>query len=223
VDFQHELEDLLPRDLPHRDNVVRKSAHHLARIDEANQHFNLTRITDPREAAIKHVLDSVLPWPHFGGAKRIVDAGSGAGFPGIPLALVMPHVEFILAEPIGKKARFLEATVEALDLDNVRVENRRVEELLRTLRADLVIARAVAPLHRATGLLGPALKQSGHAILYKGPEPEVEIAEAAADLKKWKLRASVLDRYSLPEGLGSRSLIELRGLSPDGTAKQSVR
>jgi 16S rRNA (guanine527-N7)-methyltransferase len=209
VDFQQALEDLLPHDLPHREVVVRKSAAHLARIEEANRQFNLTRITEPREAAIKHVLDSLLPWRHMENSGRIVDAGSGAGFPGIPLALALPHVHFILAEPTGKKARFIESTADALELGNVQVENRRVEELLRGLRVDLVVARAVAPLHRAAGLLGPSLKQGGRAILYKGPEPEAEIAEAAPELKKWKLRASVLDRYALPEGAGSRSLIEL--------------
>src|SRR5258708_27255137 len=91
----------------------------LERIVEASQHFNLTRILNPREAAIKHVLDSVLPWRLFAGAKHIADAGSGAGFPGIPLALVMPDTHFTLIESTQKKAAFIAAAIETLAMPHV--------------------------------------------------------------------------------------------------------
>ena len=121
MSFEQELEDVLPSDLPNREIVVTKAAKHLELIVEANQHFNLTRILDPREAAIKHVLDSVMPWRYFEGPRTVLDAGTGAGFPGIPLALVLPSVNFILSESIGKKARFVEGTVQALGITNARV------------------------------------------------------------------------------------------------------
>src|SRR3982751_5142369 len=112
---------MLPSDLPNRADVVVKAAVHLARIVEANQSFNLTRITSVREAVIKHVLDSVVPWRLFAAAPAVLDAGTGAGFPGVPLALVLPEVRFVLSESVGKKARFVEATVEELKLGNVEV------------------------------------------------------------------------------------------------------
>ena len=84
MSFEQELEDVLPSDLPNREIVVSKAAKHLELIVEANQHFNLTRILNPREAAIKHVLDSVMPWRYFEGTRTVLDAGTGAGFPGIP-------------------------------------------------------------------------------------------------------------------------------------------
>src|ERR1700675_1134174 len=108
MSFKEALDQVLPVDLPQRDIVVVKGARHLALIEEANRHFNLTRITGPREAAIKHVLDSVAPWRLFAGATHVLDAGTGAGFPGIPLALVLPEVRFTLSESTQKKARFVE-------------------------------------------------------------------------------------------------------------------
>ena len=84
--FTEDLAQLLPADLPNREKCVAIAARHLELIVEANKNFNLTRIVSPREAAIKHVVDSVFPWRQFQGAARIADAGTGAGFPGIPLA-----------------------------------------------------------------------------------------------------------------------------------------
>src|SRR5665213_1638876 len=83
--FEDELNDVLPGDLPNRDAVIAGCAHHLDLIVEANRIMNLTRIVSPREAAVKHVLDSVLAWRLFVGTRQILDAGTGAGFPGIPL------------------------------------------------------------------------------------------------------------------------------------------
>jgi 16S rRNA (guanine527-N7)-methyltransferase len=210
VTFAEELETLLPPDLPGRPDLVRKAAAHLDLIVEANRQFNLTRITDPREAAIKHVLDSVLPWPLFAQAITVLDAGTGAGFPGIPLALVLPGVRFILAESVGKKARFVESAVAQLELPNVIVTNQRAEEALRSAGAVTITARAVAPLTRASALFAPALKQGARALLYKGPDAEGDIAQAAADLRKHHLSAAVVYRYTLPDALGSRSVVELR-------------
>lgn len=210
MSFSEELAQVLPEDLPNRAELVAMTGQHLDLIAESNRSFNLTRVTDPHEAAIKHVLDSVLPWRCFAQARHILDAGTGAGFPGIPLALVLPKVHFTLAESIGKKARFVEAAVAALMLKNVRVVNRRAEEALQDARADIVTARAVAPINRAAELFGPAVKHGATCLLYKGPDVELEIAEAEAALRKQRLRAAIVQRYELPEGLGVRTIVEMR-------------
>jgi 16S rRNA (guanine527-N7)-methyltransferase len=207
--FEEELDAVLPADLPNRNAVLAGGAHHLRLIVEANRQFNLTRITGSRDAAVKHVFDSVLPWKHFASAGRVLDAGSGAGFPGIPLALVLPQVDFVLCESIGKKARFLESAISELKLSNVRVSGARAEELLRTQRVDVITARAVAPLKRAVALFGPALRKGTRALLYKGPDAESEIAEAAPELAKLRLRSRVVESYSLPDEAGIRTLIEV--------------
>lgn len=204
--FEEDLAQVLPADLPHRDNLIAKAAQHLELIAQVNEHLNLTRITTPSDAAIKHVLDSVIPWRLFSGAKHILDAGTGAGFPGIPLALVLPEIQFTLSESIQKKARFVQSAVEALGLANVKVSSQRAEEIPTT---DLITARAVAPLSRAIVLFAPALKNGARVLLYKGPDVATEIAEASAEAKKRQITMRILERYDLPDALGTRTIVEL--------------
>jgi len=209
VDFSEELNAVLPPDLPNRAFVISKSAAHLALIVEANKQFNLTRITSPREAAIKHVLDCVTPWRLFANAKHVLDAGAGAGFPGIPLALVLPQTRFTLGESIQKKARFLEAALAKLELPNVEIAAKRAEELKPPGGFDIVTARALAPLPRAVPLLASALKSGATALLYKGPDVDQEIVDAATEAKKLHARMEVVMRYDLPDSLGTRTIVQI--------------
>ena len=210
--FENELNDVLPADLPHREFVVAKTAEHLRLIEEANRQFNLTRITSPREAAIKHALDSVMPWRLFEGAQSVLDAGTGAGFPGIALALVLPEVKFILSESIQKKARFVEQAVAALQITNVTVSSRRAEELLSENPSEIVTLRAVAPLIRAIPLFARAIHAGSRILAYKGPDVEQEMAEAAQEAQKRKVKMQMVMRYELPEGQGSRTIVALAKL-----------
>jgi 16S rRNA (guanine527-N7)-methyltransferase len=210
VSFFEELLRFLPQDLPDRETCAQKTALHLELIEETNKQFNLTRILDPREAAIKHTVDSLLPWKLFAssGAERIVDAGSGPGFPGIPLATALPGIRFVLLESTQKKARFIESAVERLGLANVEVHGVRAEEWFKSNRAPLFTARAVAPLDRAMALFGPALRSGTRGLLYKGPDAETEIA-AAAGAAKSRFRMRVVELYELPESLGTRTMVEI--------------
>ncbi len=207
--FADELRQLLPADLPFREECIAGAARHLDLIVEANRHFNLTRIVDPREAAIKHVLDSVLPWRLFRGADQVADAGSGAGFPGIPLALVLPGTRFTLLESTQKKARFLESVVQDLALPHVEVRAERAEEWLKTQRVAIVTARAVAPLNRAAALFAPVLRGGARILLYKGPDAASEIEDAAPEAAKRRLRLRIVERYELPDALGARTIVEM--------------
>lgn len=188
------------------ERTARLAARHLDLIAEANQQFNLTRIVSPAEAAVKHTVDSLHPVRFFAGAKLVADAGSGAGFPGIPLAIALPDTRFVLLESTQKKARFIEAAARELDLPNVEVAPVRAEDWLKSNRCDIVTARAVAPLARAMPLFAPALKRGARVLLYKGPDIEKEIAELPV---RDRHRARVVDRYELPAGLGSRTIVEL--------------
>lgn len=205
VQFADELSRVLPSDIPNRERLIEKSALHLQLVMQANETMNLTRITTAREAAIKHILDSVAPWACFKNATRILDAGTGAGFPGIPLALVLPHVRFTLSESIQKKARFVDSAVESLHLPNVHVVAERAEARAVSQRPDIITARAVAPLHKLLDLFSKAVRQGSQLLLYKGPEVEAEIAET----KLPRMRAEVLTRYELPDELGTRTIIRV--------------
>ena len=205
MQFEDELARFLPPDIPNREPLIQKAAQHLGLIAEMNEHMNLTRLVNAREAAIKHVYDSVIPWHCFRDAKRVLDAGTGAGFPGVPLSLVMPDVHFTLSESIQKKARFLETVIESLDLPNVHVTHDRAEDVALDDKIDIITARAVAPMSRLLDLFRKPLKRGARLVLYKGPDVEPELAEA----HKFPVSARVLLRYQLPENLGTRSLLEI--------------
>jgi 16S rRNA (guanine527-N7)-methyltransferase len=206
VKFEEEINRVLPTDIPHRERLIAKASQHLQLIVAANEYMNLTRLTSPKEAAIKHVCDSVAPWRHFAQAGRILDAGTGAGFPGIPLSIVLPDVRFTLAESTQKKARFVDSAVEALELANVRVVPVRAEATAVLEKPDIITARAMAPLHRILDLFARPLKQGARLILYKGPDIDAELAEA----NQQRLSAEVLWRYELPCGFGTRTLVSVR-------------
>ena len=207
--FTQELERVLPAEIPHRERLITKAAQHLQLIVAAIEHMNLTRLTNPEEAAIKHVCDSVAPWRHFAQARRVLDAGTGAGFPGVPLSLVLPDVRFTLTESTQKKARFVENAVESLELGNVCVAAARAEEAALSERPDIITARAIAPLHRILDLFAKPLKRGARLILYKGPDIEAELAEA----RRHRVTAEVLCRYELPNGFGTRTLVSVRAPS----------
>ena len=205
VEFAAELNRVLPDDIPNRDRLIEKAAAHLTLILAANEHFNLTRIINAPEAAIKHVFDSVAPWRYFVGVRRVLDAGTGAGFPGVPLSLVLPDVRFTLAESTQKKARFVDSAVESLELHNVEVLGDRAEQIALAQRPEIITARAVAPLDRLLDLFAQPMKQGAKLILYIGPEVESELAA----VKKYRIKAQQLDRYELPDGMGTRVLLSI--------------
>lgn len=205
VNFAEELARVLPPEVPHRDDLIQKSARHLELIAAANEYMNLTRISNPRDAAIKHVLDCVLPWRHFQHTRRVLDAGTGAGFPGIPLSIVLPEVCFMLAESTQKKARFVDSVIEELGLSNVEVTAERGEAVTRLRSYDVITARAVAPLDRLLHSFATAVERGARLLLYKGPDAAAELA----GVNTKRASAEIVERYELPEGCGVRTLVHV--------------
>jgi len=164
-----------------------------------NKAFNLTAIRHPEEMVSKHLLDSLAVLP-FVGKGRVVDVGSGAGLPGIPLALAKPDVAFVLVDSNGKKTRFLEQVRIVMGLNNVEIVNQRIEDYRPDIYFDTVIARAYAntrdilastshlhkdgtrilvmqgKLDKAIGVPGYELKQS-HTLNVYGLEAERHLLE----------------------------------------------
>jgi 16S rRNA (guanine527-N7)-methyltransferase len=176
---------------------------HLDLLDEWNTRFNLTAIRDRPSQLTKHLLDSLAVLPYLQGT-RIADVGSGAGFPGIPLAIVEPHRHFSLIESTGKKCRFLEHVRDELGLRNVEVVQSRAESYKPDVRFDTVIARAVGPIAGLVKVAGPLVVGGGRLLAMKGRYPEDELA---ARLNGWKVAA--VHPLTVP-GLGEeRHLVEL--------------
>jgi 16S rRNA (guanine527-N7)-methyltransferase len=184
------------------DQVLALTAH-LDLLDDWNTRMNLTAIRDRPSQLTKHVLDSLSVRPFLRGG-RIADVGSGAGFPGIPLAVVEPGRHFALVESTGKKCRFLEHVRDALCLPNVEVVQARAEAYRPEVRFDTVLARAVGPLAGLVKAAGSLVAGGGRLLAMKGRYPEDELATR---LKGWKVAA--VHRLRVPGLEEERHLVEL--------------
>ncbi|WP_031550428.1 16S rRNA (guanine(527)-N(7))-methyltransferase RsmG [Parvularcula oceani] len=170
-----------------------------AQLLQASSHTNLiARSTLPQRFG-RHYADSFQLWEHVpNGASTLLDIGSGAGFPGLLLALLaedrMPGLHLTLCDSVGKKAAFLASTAQEMGLSNVTVTAQRAEALDR--RFDIVSARAVTALPRLLDLAVPRVAPNGHLILPKGRNSEEELAEAR---KRWTMNAKRVQSHTDPE------------------------
>lgn len=163
---------------------------YVALLLAANVRVNLTRIVEPADIARQHLLDALVALPILDALapSRVVDLGSGGGVPAIPLAIARPDVRWLLVDSVTRKARALEGFVEALALTGVAVSADRAEDLgrapLTREHADLVTARACAPLPVLVELALPLLRVGGELLAWKGPltdeDPEVRRGRTAA-------------------------------------------
>lgn len=159
---------------------------------EENKKINLTSITDEKDFKVKHFEDSLLPTKVFDFNNKVIgDLGSGAGFPGIPLALKYPSSTFYLIEPTLKKCNFLNKACKDLEINNVKVINSRFEELSKDFKFDCIVTRAVSSLSIILELAIPFLKKDGILIVYKSLKGEEEIIEATNALNE--LSSSILN------------------------------
>jgi 16S rRNA (guanine527-N7)-methyltransferase len=145
-------------------------------LRERNEHVNLTSIVSPEGILTLHMLDSLSVVPHLGDAQRIIDVGTGGGFPGVPLAVACPQRHFTLIDGTQKKIRFVAEAIAALDIRNAHAVPARAENYPEK-NFDVVTVRAVASLaevlHNAGGLLGPR----GRMLAMKGKLPADELRE----------------------------------------------
>jgi 16S rRNA (guanine527-N7)-methyltransferase len=151
-----------------------------------NERVNLTSIVEPHEIAVKHFLDSLSIYPvlpKMPADLALIDVGSGAGFPGLPLKIVLPGLRLTLLEATGKKTTFLQHVVQLLGLTDITVLTARAEEAGRDPdqreRYDVAVARAVAPLPVLVEYTLPLVKVGGQVIVQKGQYPADEIKAAA--------------------------------------------
>jgi 16S rRNA (guanine527-N7)-methyltransferase len=184
---------------PLSEKQVQAFAEYLRLLREWNEKFNLTAITQPQAIVTKHFLDSltVAGAVDLNAAKRMIDIGTGAGFPGLALKIAFPHLQVTLLDALQKRIRFLERVAEALDLKGLTFVHGRAEDavlpkrfqvcgLKESLRErfDVVAARAVAPLDVLTEWLLPYARVGGWVVAMKGPDvvPEVTAANVGATL-----------------------------------------
>ncbi|RDV84576.1 16S rRNA (guanine(527)-N(7))-methyltransferase RsmG [Ammonifex thiophilus] len=192
-----------------------KMGRHFALLSLWGRRFSLTAISGAEEVAILHYLDSLAPLAHLPPPEGpCIDVGSGAGFPGIPLALALPEVKFVLLEATRKKVEFLRRAIEDIPLPNCQAVWGRAEEYGRVTgyRESFawVVARAVAPLRELAEYTLPFARLGGLFLAYKGPRGEAELAEAARALSVLGGEVSEVWHYSLPGGEKRQLLVVLK-------------
>ena len=181
------------------------------RLIETNRVMNLTAITEFEDVVEKHFLDSVLAARYFdfSSAQSLIDVGTGAGFPGIPLKILYPQLQVVLLDSLRKRVDFLQGIVDNLKLSSVEAVHGRAEELGRDARFresfDVCVSRAVANLSTLSEYCTPFLKTGGVFISYKSGTADEEAEKAAGAIKKLGCRRMKTEKYSLGEA--GRSLI----------------
>lgn len=169
-----------------------------------NKAYNLTAIRDPKEMFIKHLLDSLSVAPFVTGID-ILDVGTGPGLPGIPLAILFPEKRFVLLDSNGKKTRFLVQAKMSLGLQNVQIQNMRVESLEMPRGFDQIVSRAFTALDNMVNICKHLLTSDGEFLAMKGLIPEKEIALLDQDYK-----ISEITPLKVPGCIEQRHLISVR-------------
>lgn len=162
------------------DSGSQRLSAYLALLERWNRAYNLTAVRDPAAMVIRHLLDSlsILPWLI---GPRVLDVGSGAGLPGIPLAIVRPDLEFFLLDSNGKRTRFLIQVVADLQLKNVNVVRGRVEDYQPETLFDSIVSRAFATLADMVTDAGRLCATTGRLLAMKGVFPDDELARLPSD------------------------------------------
>ncbi|RIY32074.1 16S rRNA (guanine(527)-N(7))-methyltransferase RsmG [Psittacicella melopsittaci] len=158
--------------------MTEKFLTYLELMHKWNQAYNLTAIKDPEQMLIKHLFDSLVVAPYFANYESVLDVGTGAGLPGIPLALffaqVNPQIHFTLLDSLGKRIQFLRHVVLSLKLENVTIVHSPVEDYHAQTFA-CITSRAFTALDRMTLVCEHLLAEQGHYVLLKGAKTEEEI------------------------------------------------
>ena len=187
-----------------------------------NEKFNLTAITNPDEIEEKHFIDSLFLDKYVDlENKTLLDVGSGAGFPGIPLAIAHPNLKVTLLESNGKKISFLKEIVNELNLDNVEIVQARSEEFNKREAFDIVTARAVKELNILLEITFHLVKVDGLFVAYKSSNIDEEIKHATKAFKALEISDFSKYEYNLPKSQDIRVLLVI--LKQKSTKKKYPR
>ena len=181
---------------------------------EWNEKMNLTAITDPMEVIIKHFIDGITISKEIEKEKRVIDIGTGAGFPGIPLKIIRPDISVTLLDSLNKRITFLNAVIEALEIENIEAIHGRVEEFGRNKKYresyDYATSRAVANLAVLSEYMLPMVKVGGKCICMKGVNAEEEILEAKNAIQILGGKIEKVDEFLLVDTDMKRNIIVIK-------------
>ena len=185
------------------------------RLTEMNKVMNLTALTSPSDVAVKHFIDSLLGYDAaLMKGKTVIDVGTGAGFPGIPLKIYDPSIQLVLLDSLAKRLHFLQRAVEQMQLSGVRFVHMRAEDAGRAKdlrnRFDIAVSRAVARLSVLAEYCLPLVKTGGSVVALKGSKYKEEIVEAGEAVRLLGGKMMSVKEVSLPGLDDGRAVIAIR-------------
>ena len=184
---------------------------------EWNEKINLTAIIEPNEIILKHFIDSITILKDIKDGSIVVDVGTGAGFPGIPLSIMNPTLKITLVDSLNKRLIFLQEVINELDLKNVELVHARAEEFGRNKKYrekfDVATSRAVANLATLSEYLLPLIKINGKAISMKAGNASQEIEDAKKAIKTLGGNINNIEEFKLPQSDISRTIIIIDKIS----------
>lgn len=192
---------------------------------EWNEKINLTAITEMDDVILKHFIDSITILKNLKENDSIIDVGTGAGFPGIPVAIMNSNINSTLLDSLNKRIMFLDEVCKKLELKNIKTIHGRAEDFGQDNKTrekyDIAVSRAVANLATLSEYLLPFVKVGGICICMKGPDAEKEIEDAKFAIKELGGKIEKIDNFILPDSDIERNIIIIRKIK--GTPKKYPR
>lgn len=209
--FSEELENVAKQiEIELTKKQIEKFYNYMNLLLEWNEKINLTAIIEPREVILKHFVDSLTIAKYIKDDEKLIDVGTGAGFPGIPLSIVKENTDIVLLDSLNKRINFLEEVKENLKLENITTIHGRAEEFGKNKKEretyDISTSRAVAPLNILLEYLLPLVKVEGKAICMKGSNiEETEYAKNALEILGGQIEK--IEEITLPNSDIKRNII----------------
>jgi len=211
LDWAFENEGDVPEDF------LQRAAEHAHLVQQANRRMNLTKIVEPKEIAAKHYLDC---WrmtrllPLLG--RSVLDIGTGAGYPGVPLALAEPHGRFVMLDSTKKKADFVADSIAELSLSNAEAHWERGEEHLARNKYDIVVMRAISSVRENVRLLRKVRHSLRDLVMMKGPSWSREVRAGEREAERLGFHLDTVWEHELPGELGQRVILVYRAPGGEG-------
>ncbi len=196
------------------DNQLEKFDKYMRLLLEWNEKINLTSIVEPDEVKIKHFLDSLTVLKYIHDDDKVIDIGTGAGFPGIPLKIMKPDAKITLLDSLNKRINFLNIVIEELGLKNIETIHGRAEEFARNKmyreKYDVAVSRAVANLSTLTEYMLPFVKVGGKCICMKGANVKEEVDKAKNAIQELGGKIEKIDNFYLSNNDNERNIIIIK-------------
>lgn len=200
------------------DKQINQFYQYMKLLLEWNEKINLTAIIKPEEIILKHFIDSMTIAKHIEKSAKIIDVGTGAGFPGIPLKIIREDIEVTLLDSLNKRINFLNEVIEQLSLQKIITVHSRVEEFGKNKKYrevfDCAISRAVANLATLSEYLIPLVKLEGSCISMKGADVEEEIQQSKKAILVLGGKIEKIEKFQLPKSDMKRNIVIIRKIRP---------